>query len=88
MACEDCERRRKMLRDAVLHGKMADALDITVEGLRVMIGIDAKADHRAEAEQSKLVVGDHAPEIPSQWGNEHKLVPADGKPKRRSRKGD
>lgn len=46
MACKDCEERRKRLRDAIMHGKMADALDITVEGLRVMIGVDAGADHR------------------------------------------
>lgn len=46
MACVDCEKRRKALRDAILHGKMAEAMDITVEGLRVMIGIDPGADHR------------------------------------------
>lgn len=48
MACPDCEIRRKRLRDAIMHGKMADAMDITVEGLRVMIGIDAAADHRRD----------------------------------------
>jgi hypothetical protein len=49
MACVECERRRKLLRDAIMHGRMAEALDVTVEGLRVMIGIDAGADHRKEA---------------------------------------
>lgn len=46
MGCKDCAERRKNLRDAIMHGKMADALDITVEGLRAMIRIDADADHR------------------------------------------
>lgn len=59
MSCPDCELRRKRLRDAILHGKMAEALDITVDGLRVMIGIDAGADHRKDA----LVVGEAAPEV-------------------------
>lgn len=49
MSCPECEARRKALRDAIMHGKMAQAMDITAEGLRVMIGIDAKSDHRAEA---------------------------------------
>lgn len=49
MACRDCEIRRKRLRDAIMHGRMAEALDMTVEGLRVMIGIDAGADHRKAA---------------------------------------
>lgn len=49
MACVDCEERRKALRDALFAGKMAEALDITVEGLRVMIGVDADADHRKDA---------------------------------------
>lgn len=49
MACKDCAERRKTLRDAIMHGKMAEAMDITVEGLRVMIGIDAGADHRKDA---------------------------------------
>ena len=49
MVCVDCAERRQKLRDAIMHGKMAKALDITVEGLRVMIGIDARADHREEA---------------------------------------
>jgi len=47
MACQNC----KKIRDAVLHGRMAEALDITVEGLRVMIGIDAGADHRTEVNE-------------------------------------
>ena len=50
MACRDCEEKRKRLRDAIMHGKMAAALDVTVEGLRAMIGIDTGADHRKEAE--------------------------------------
>jgi len=54
MVCVDCEARRKALRDALLHGKMAEALDITVEGLRVMIGIDAGADHRKEAAEKPV----------------------------------
>lgn len=49
MACKDCEVRRKRLRDAIMHGRMAEALDVTVEGLRVMIGIDAESDHRKDA---------------------------------------
>ena len=49
MACEECARRRKMLRDAVMHGKMAQARDITIDGLRTIMGIDASADHRKEA---------------------------------------
>lgn len=57
MACKDCEERRKRLRDAIMHGKMAEALDITVEGLRVMIGIDAGADHRKEAAETLAVGG-------------------------------
>lgn len=64
MACPECEARRKKLRDAILHGKMAEAMDITVEGLRVMIGIDAGADHRkgAAGQSSGLVAGEVAPE--------------------------
>ena len=54
MSCPDCEARRKKLRDAIMHGKMAEALDMTVEGLRVMIGIDAGADHRKEAEKAAV----------------------------------
>lgn len=55
MGCIDCAERRKRLRDAILHGRMAEALDTTVEGLRVMIGIDAGADHRrVEPEQPSL----------------------------------
>lgn len=46
MACVDCAERRKKLRDALLHGRMAEAMETTVEGLRVMIGIDPGADHR------------------------------------------
>ncbi len=57
MGCKDCAERRKNLRDAILHGEMAKARDITVEGLRVMIGIDAGADHRKAS-----VVGNAAPE--------------------------
>jgi len=53
MACVDCELRRKRLRDAIMHGRMAEALDVTVEGLRVMIGIDAGADHRKEASEAE-----------------------------------
>lgn len=49
MACPDCEERRKRLRDAIMRGKLAEARDITVEGLRVMIGIDSAADHRRDA---------------------------------------
>jgi len=52
MTCKDCDERRKSLRDAIMHGKMAEAMDITVEGLRVMIGIDAGADHRKEATEA------------------------------------
>lgn len=39
MACKECEARRKKLRDAVLHGKMAEAVGLTVGGLREMIGL-------------------------------------------------
>jgi hypothetical protein len=46
MACKDCAERRKNLRDAILHGRMAEAMDMTVDGLRVMMRIDAGADHR------------------------------------------
>ncbi len=49
MSCIECEARRKALRDAILRGKMAEAMDITVEGLRVMMRIDAGADHRKDA---------------------------------------
>ncbi len=49
MACKDCAERRKNLRDAILHGRMAEAMDMTVEGLRVMMRIDAGADHRKTA---------------------------------------
>lgn len=49
MACKDCAERRKNLRDAILHGRMAEAMDMTVEGLRVMMRIDAGADHRKDA---------------------------------------
>ncbi len=38
MACKDCAERRKRIRDAVLHGKMAEAAGLTVGGLREMIG--------------------------------------------------
>ena len=48
MACVDCAKRRRALQDAILHGKMAEAMDITVEGLRTIIGIDAGADHRKD----------------------------------------
>lgn len=48
MSCKDCAEKRKRLRDAIMHGKMAEALDVTVEGLRVMIGIDSAADHRKD----------------------------------------
>jgi len=57
MACVECEARRKALRDAIMRGKMAEAMDITVEGLRVMIGIDAGADHRRDAELMKKFAG-------------------------------
>ncbi|WP_311271042.1 hypothetical protein [Sphingobium sp. WCS2017Hpa-17] len=52
MSCKDCAEKRKRLRDAIMHGKMAEALDVTVEGLRAMIGIDAGADHRKEVAES------------------------------------
>lgn len=63
MACVNC----KKIRDAVLHGKMAEAAgltvgalrekigfktiyeDVTVEGLRSSVSIDAGSDHRKEA---------------------------------------
>lgn len=48
MACVDCAKRRRALQDAIMHGKLAEAMDITVEGLRTIIGIDAKADHRKD----------------------------------------
>lgn len=77
MACVECAERRKRLRDAIFRGKLAEAKDITVEGLRVMIGIDAGADHRKEATARKTkkrapVVGRAGPEviIPPAEGNE------------------
>lgn len=77
MICKDCEERRKRLRDAIFRGKLAAAKDITVEGLRVMIGIDAGADHRKEATARKgkkrtAVVGKAGPEVilPPAKGNE------------------
>lgn len=65
MACKECEQRRKKLRDAIMHGKMAEALDMTVEGLRVMIGIDAGADHRKDAEASVTPKADPTPPKPA-----------------------
>lgn len=67
MACKDCEERRKRLRDAIMHGKMAEAMDITVGGLREMIGIKADpsdgADDGEPAKTATLgVVGELAPE--------------------------
>lgn len=47
MACKECAERRKKIRDAVLHGKMAEAVGQTVTGLREMIGF--KADEPKEA---------------------------------------
>jgi hypothetical protein len=59
MACKDCEEKRRKLRSAVLHGRMAEAMDITIEGLRTIITINAGADHRKEAELAKMdIVGD------------------------------
>ncbi len=46
MACEDCARRRRELMSAIFQGKLAEAKEITVEGLRTIISIDAGADHR------------------------------------------
>lgn len=50
MACEDCARRRRELMSAIFQGKLAEAKEITVEGLRVMISVDASADHRNYAD--------------------------------------
>lgn len=68
MACQNC----KKIRDALLHGKMAEAAgltvdklretfgikvvheDITVEGLRSNVLIDAGADHRKEAKKATV----------------------------------
>lgn len=61
MACKDCAERRKNLRDAIMHGKMAEALDITVEGLRAMIRIDAGADHRTDAPAEPVTSAKPAP---------------------------
>jgi len=55
MACKDCAERRKNLRDAILHGRMAEAMDMTVEGLRVMMRIDAGADHRKAPEMTPTI---------------------------------
>ncbi|SMC97159.1 hypothetical protein [Novosphingobium sp. B1] len=51
MVCVDCEERRKALRDAIMHGKMAEAVNLTVGGLREMIGFKT-ADADSEADES------------------------------------
>lgn len=61
MACEKCEQQREKLRDAIMRGKLSEAVDVTVEGLRVMIGIDAGADHRKEAAATLATAPDKAP---------------------------
>lgn len=40
MACKECEERRRKLRDAIMHGKMAEAMGLTVGGLREMMGLN------------------------------------------------
>ena len=54
MVCVDCAERRQKLRDAIMERKFSQALDITVEGLRAMIGIDADADHRKDAKPAEV----------------------------------
>ena len=61
MACEKCEQQRKKLRDAIMRGKLSEVVDVTVEGLRVMIGIDAGADHRKEAAATLAPAPDKVP---------------------------
>lgn len=39
MTCVDCEKRRRQLRDAIMAGKVAEALGYAVVGVREMVGI-------------------------------------------------
>lgn len=45
MACAHC----KQIRDAILHGKMAEAAGLTVEKLRESIGWKSEAEKESEA---------------------------------------
>lgn len=56
MACKNCEERRKRLRDAIMHGKMAEAVGETVAGLREMIGLGA-------APEEPALIGDASAEL-------------------------
>lgn len=38
MACIGCEERRRALKDAILHGKLAEATGHTLAGFREMVG--------------------------------------------------
>lgn len=44
MICEKCEARRKKLRAAILHGKMAEAIGQTVAGFREMVGLSVQGE--------------------------------------------
>lgn len=71
MGCVNC----KKIRDAVLHGKMAEAAGLTVEVLREKMGFAAAPD---EPETDRVVlgkvavVGEQSPET---------IIPAQGKSK-------
>ena len=56
MACVNCAK----IRTALLHGKMADAMGLTVEALREKIG------WTAPGQAKPMVVGEAGPEIITQ----------------------
>ncbi|MEY4056177.1 MAG: hypothetical protein RL519_1512 [Pseudomonadota bacterium] len=84
MACINCHR----IRSAILHGKMAEALNVSVEMLREKIGIGPGAPSdfpsggvlETGAPDSIPVIGESGPEavVPKRWTKKYRM---DEKPK-------
>lgn len=59
MACVNCKR----IRDAILHGKMAEAAGITVEALRSKLGLSAQGEILIDASELPSLAGKNKAEL-------------------------